>query len=662
MTDQTASAPANRASGLASVEGRPSAGALLADQMSEAGEKRAKRRDIRPLARLIPFALRHKGHALMAVFWLLLSTAASLGLTALARGAIDHGFEAGGANLNIWFLLLGANALFLGLATAARYYFVTRTGERVIADVRKGLFGRILTLDPSFYAHMRTGEVLSRLTTDIALVETLMTTSISYALRNFLTLIGGVALLFFVSPKLTGFVLLIVPFLLGPIFIFGRKVRKLTVTSQDRFANAVGFAGESVDAIETVQAFGRERSAIDRFGAAVEDAFSASLTRMQARAWMTALIIVVMFGGVTLVLWLGAQDVVKGAMTPGALLQFVLLSVFAAGAVGALGESWGDVQKAAGAMERIEELMRAVPDIAPPAQPSALPQPPRGELSMSAVGFSYPGRPDLPALKGFSLTVRPGETVALVGPSGAGKSTVFRLLLRFYDPQTGMVSVDGVDVRQADPVAVRDRFAWVSQETPLFSGSALENIRFGREDTTLEEARVVAEKAQALGFIDALPEGFDTPLGERGKSLSGGQRQRLAIARALVRDAPILLLDEATSALDAESERLVQVALDQAMEERTTLVIAHRLATVLRADRIVVMDDGRVVEEGDARPAGRQGRPLRAPGRTPVPGGMIQLHTWCAIGLMQFKGLDEIAPFSGVQCNWTVSLAWLYII
>lgn len=600
MTDQAAApAPsANRASGMASLEGRPSAGALLADQMSEAGAKRAKRRDIRPLARLIPFAMRHKGHALMAVFWLLLSTAASLGLTALARGAIDHGFEAGGANLNIWFLLLGANALFLGLATAARYYFVTRTGERVIADVRKGLFGRILTLDPSFYAHMRTGEVLSRLTTDIALVETLMTTSISYALRNFLTLIGGVALLFFVSPKLTGFVLLIVPFLLGPIFIFGRKVRKLTVASQDRFANAVGFAGESVDAIETVQAFGREQSAITRFGAAVEDAFNASLTRMQARAWMTALIIVVMFGGVTLVLWLGAQDVVKGAMTPGALLQFVLLSVFAAGAVGALGESWGDVQKAAGAMERIEELMRAVAGIAPPPQATALPTPPRGEVSMSAVGFAYPGRPDLPALKGFSLTVRPGETVALVGPSGAGKSTVFRLLLRFYDPQTGMVSVDGVDVRQADPVAVRDRFAWVSQETPLFSGSALENIRFGRENTTLEEARAVAEKAQALGFIDALPEGFDTPLGERGKSLSGGQRQRLAIARALVRDAPILLLDEATSALDAESERLVQVALDQAMEERTTLVIAHRLATVLRADRIVVMDDGRVVEEG----------------------------------------------------------------
>jgi ATP-binding cassette subfamily B protein len=604
MTDQSAasarsaSLPAGRAAGAASLDGRPSAGAVLAEQMSEAGEKRAKRRDIRPLARLIPYALRHKGHALMAVFWLLLSTTASLGLTALARGAIDHGFEDGGARLNLWFLLLGANALFLGLATAARYFYVTRTGERVIADLRKGLFGRILTLDPSFYAHMRTGEVLSRLTTDIALVETLMTTSVSYALRNFLTLIGGVVLLFFVSPKLTGLVLLIVPFLLGPIFIFGRRVRKLTVASQDRFAGAVGFAGESVDAVETVQAFGREHSAIARFGAAVEDAFDASLKRMRARAWMTALIIVVMFGGVTLVLWLGARDVVAGQMTPGALLQFVLLSVFAAGAVGALGESWGDVQKAAGAMERIEELMRATPDIAAPARPVALPTPPRGEVSMSAVDFAYPGRPDLPALKGFSLTVRPGETVALVGPSGAGKSTVFRLLLRFYDPQTGLVSVDGVDVRQADPVEVRNRFAWVSQETPLFSGSALENIRFGRETATLEEARAVAEKAQALGFIDALPEGFDTPLGERGKSLSGGQRQRLAIARALVRDAPILLLDEATSALDAESERLVQAALDQAMTERTTLVIAHRLATVLRADRIVVMDDGRVVEEG----------------------------------------------------------------
>ncbi|MFO0413500.1 MAG: ABC transporter transmembrane domain-containing protein, partial [bacterium] len=331
------------------------------------------------------------------------------------------------------------------------YYYVTKTGERVIADLRKGLFGRILTLDPAFYAAMRTGEVLSRLTTDIALVETLLTTSVSFALRNFLTLIGGTVLLFIVSPKLTGLVLLVVPVLLGPIFLFGRRVRTLTVASQDRFANAVGFAGESVDAIETVQAFGRESSAIARFGAAVEAAFGVSLVRMKARALMTAMIIVVMFGGVTLVLWLGAQDVIAGRRTPGALLQFVLLSVFAAGAVGALGESWGDVQKAAGAMERIDELMRAQAAIRPPETPTILPEPPTGEVSMSAVQFAYPGRPDLPALKGFSLTVRPGETVALVGPSGAGKSTVFRLLLRFYDPQAGVVSVDGVDVRAADP-------------------------------------------------------------------------------------------------------------------------------------------------------------------------------------------------------------------
>ena len=593
MTDATATADT-----AADIRGRPGAGSQLAEQMGEAGERRERRRDVRPLGRLFPYAMRHKGHLGMAAFWLIMSTAASLALTAAARGAIDNGFENGGAQLNLWFLLLGANALFLGFATAVRYYFVTKTGERVIADLRKGLFGRILTLDPAFYASMRTGEVLSRLTTDIALVETLLTTSVSFALRNFLTLIGGTVLLFVVSPKLTGMVLLVVPLLLGPIFLFGRTVRKLTVASQDRFANAVGFAGESVDAIETVQAFGREASAIERFGAAVEAAFAVSLVRMKARAFMTAMIIVVMFGGVTLVLWLGAQDVIAGRMTPGALLQFVLLSVFAAGAVGALGESWGDVQKAAGAMERIDELMRSEAAIRPPEAPTVLPEPPTGEVSMSAVQFAYPGRPDLPALKGFSLTVRPGETVALVGPSGAGKSTVFRLLLRFYDPQSGMVSVDGVDVRAADPVAVRGRFAWVSQEAPLFSGSASENIRFGREDASDEAVRAAAEEAQALGFVEALPEGFDTPLGERGKSLSGGQRQRMAIARALVRDAPILLLDEATSALDAENERLVQAALDQAMQGRTTIVIAHRLATVLRADRIVVMEDGRVVQEG----------------------------------------------------------------
>lgn len=577
---------------------RPNPGAVLVDSMNAASEKRERRRDIRPLAQLLPFLKRHKASALLAAFWLTVSTAASLALTISARGAIDNGFADGGSNLDLWFLVLGGNAVGLGLATALRYFYVTKTGERMIADLRQAVFARILRLDPSFFTHMRTGEVLSRLTTDIQLVDALLTTSVSYALRNVLTLIGATALLFIVSPKLTGLVMLITPLLIGPLFLFGRKVRTLTVESQDRFAGAVGFAGESVDAIETVQAFGREPAARNRFGEAVEGAFSASLKRMTARAWMTALVIVVMFGGVTLVLWLGARDVVAGVMTPGTLLQFVLLSVFAAGAVGALGESWGDVQKAAGAMARIDELMQAEPSIAAPPKPSSLPVPPRGEVTLRNVSFTYPGRPDLPALKGLDLIVRPGETVALVGPSGAGKSTLFRLLLRFYDPQDGQVMIDGVDVRDAEPQSVRERFAWVSQEAPLFSGSALENIRFGREDVTLEEARDAAGRAQALGFLDALPQGFDTPLGERGKSLSGGQRQRLAIARALVRHAPILLLDEATSALDAENERLVQAALDQAMEERTTLVIAHRLATVLRADRIVVLDDGQVVEEG----------------------------------------------------------------
>ena len=577
---------------------RPGPGAVLADAMREGADRRARRRDIRPLARLIPFLVRHWGSALIAGVWLLVSTAASLGLTVTARGAIDNGFENGGADLDVWFLILGANAVGLGLATAFRYFYVTKTGERMIADMRQAVFARVMGLDPAFFTNMRTGEVLSRLTTDIQLVDTLLTTAVSYALRNLLTLIGATILLFIVSPKLTGMVMLATPLLIGPLFLFGRKVRTLTVESQDRFAGAVGFAGESVDAIETVQAFGREPTARSRFDGAVEAAFAASLRRMAARAWMTALVIAVMFGGVALVLWLGARDVVAGTMTPGALLQFVLLSVFAAGAVGALGESWGEVQKAAGAMERIDELMRAEPSIAPPAEPRALPSPPRGEVALSGVSFAYPGRPDLPALKGFDLTVRPGETVALVGPSGAGKSTVFRLLLRFYDPQAGQVLVDGIDVREADPEEVRARFAWVSQEAPLFSGSALENIRFGREDVSLEEAREAADRAQALTFLDALPQGLETPLGERGRSLSGGQRQRLAIARALVRHAPILLLDEATSALDAENERLVQAALDEAMEARTTLVIAHRLATVLRADRIVVMDDGRVVEQG----------------------------------------------------------------
>ena len=577
---------------------RPSTGALLVEQMSEAAGRRERKRDLRPLGRLIPFAMAHKADLLLSLIFLVLATIASLSLTVAARGAIDHGFEDGGAQIDRWFLLLGANALFLAAVTAARYFYVTKTGERMVADLRQAVFGHVLTLDQAFFANIRTGEVLSRLTTDIQIVDTLLTTSVSYSLRNILMLIGATAMLAVVSPKLTGLVMLIVPLLIVPLFVYGRRVRALTVASQDRFAQAVGFAGESVEALETVQAFGRERTASGRFARAVDEAFGASLKRMRARAVMTAAIILVMFGGVTLVLWLGARDVLADRMSEGALIQFVLLAVFAAGAVAALGESWGDVQKASGAMARIEELMRATPAVAAPSDPVALPEPARGEVELRSVDFAYPGRPDLPALKGFGLVVRPGETVALVGPSGAGKSTVFRLLLRFYDPDSGAVLIDGVDIRQADPEAVRGRLAWVSQEAPLFSGSGAENVRFGREDADEAAVRAALSEAQALAFIDALPEGFETPLGERGKSLSGGQRQRLAIARALVRHAPILLLDEATSALDAENERLVQAALDRAMQSRTTLVIAHRLATVLRADRIVVMDEGRVVEEG----------------------------------------------------------------
>jgi ATP-binding cassette subfamily B protein len=440
--------------------------------------------------------------------------------------------------------------------------------------------------------------VLSRLTTDIQIVENLLTTSISVSIRNVLMLVGGLVYMTVVSPKMTGLVLLTIPFVIAPMFLFGRRVRSLTTSTQDQFAQAIGHAGETLDALETVQAFGREAAAGARFGLAVETSFRTSLQRMRARATMTAAVIALVFGGVVWIIWLGVNALFAQQMSVGTLFQFALLAVMSAGSVGALGETWGDVQKAAGAMERVSELLAARPGIAAPSHPIALPVPPRGELEMRGVTFAYPGRPDLPALKGFSLSVKAGERVALVGPSGAGKSTVFRLLLRFYDPQTGQVFVDGVDVRQADPVAVRARMALVAQDSPLFSGSAQDNVRFGREAASLEDIQAAVRAAQAEHFLADLPEGIDTQIGERARSLSGGQRQRLAIARALVREAPILLLDEATSALDAENERLVQRALDEAMVGHTTLVIAHRLATVLKADRIVVMDEGRVVETG----------------------------------------------------------------
>ena len=586
-------------SGDQKVEGRPGAGAELVQGMAEAKARRPRRKDIRPLVHLLPFVAAHKGDGFAAGFFLLFSTGATLGLTAAFKGVIDHGFAKGHvAAINSSFLGLGAVALVLAIATACRFFFITRLGERVVADLRRALYGHTLTLDQQYFLETRTGEVLSRLTTDVSLIEQLGGASASIALRNILSLVGGLTYMAVVSPKLAGFIVLMVPVILAPMFLVGRRVRKLTVSAQDKFADAVGYAGESLDALETVQAFGREATSTARFGAAVEAAYKASVRRIATRASMTAMVIVLAFGGITLLLWTGARLVLDGEMTGGTLAQFAMLAVMAAGSIGALGEVWGDVQKASGAMDRISELLNARPGIAAPETPKALPVPAQGAIAFDNVTFAYPGRPDLPALNGFTLSVRPGETVALVGPSGAGKSTVLRLLLRFYDPQAGGIRLDGVDLRDAEPAEVRARMALVAQDSPLFSGSAFDNIRFGREDASDAELKAAAEAAQAAGFLSALPKGFDTPVGERAKTLSGGQRQRLAIARALVREAPILLLDEATSALDAESERLVQQALTAAMEGRTTLVIAHRLATVLKADRIVVMEEGRVVEQG----------------------------------------------------------------
>jgi ATP-binding cassette subfamily B protein len=582
------------------AEGRPSAGQALAQSLADGAAKRGRSRNIGALRRLAPYVTAHWGRAAAAFVFLVLSSGATLGMSGAIRLVVDHLTDAGldARTVDQRFLVVGAVAATLAIATAMRFYFVTSLGERVVADLRKATYAHILKLDPAFFLQTRTGEVLSRLTTDIAIVETLLATSVSVALRNLLILVGALALLVFVSPHLTGLVLLTFPFVLAPLFLFGRRVRKLTSSAQDRFADAVGSAGESLDALETVQAFGRERAAADRFGAAVETAFDAQMRRISTRALMTAAVIVLVFGGVVGVFWLGVHAGLRGDISWGALFQFAFLSVMAASSVGALGETWGDVQKAAGAMERVGELLDARPGVAAPADPTPLPVPPRGEVAFEGVTFAYPGRPELPALKGFTLHVRPGERVALVGPSGAGKSTVLRLLLRFYDPQSGRIRLDGVDLRDADPAEVRGRMALVAQESPLFSGSAAENVRFGRDGASDLEVQAAIRAAQAEGFLASLPDGVDTIVGDRARTLSGGQRQRLAIARALVREAPVLLLDEATSALDAENEHLVQRALDEAMKGHTTLVIAHRLATVLKADRIVVMDEGRVVEEG----------------------------------------------------------------
>jgi ATP-binding cassette subfamily B protein len=517
---------------------------------------------------------------------------------------IDLGFGAAGSrsaeHIDLYFLALFAVAGVLALATASRHYMVSWLGERVTADIRNAVYGHVVTQSPQFFEITRSGEVLSRLAADTTLVQSLVGTSISMALRNTLLFAGGLAMMFVTSVKLTSIIVVLLVVVVLPIIAFGRRVRKLSRRSQDRIADASAMAGEILNAMPTVQAFTHENLEADRFRGSVERAFSTAVTQIRARSMLTALAIVLVFGAIVFVLWLGAHAVMQGRMTGGELGQFILYAMLVAGAVGALAETMGEAQRAAGATERLIELMSVRSPIQSPARP--VPLPPRtasgAAIALDGVTFSYPSRPESPSLRDLSLEVRPGETVAVVGPSGAGKTTLFQLLLRFYDPQAGAIRLDGAEIRNLDLHALRDAIGIVPQDTVVFATSAMENIRYGRADASDGEVVAAAKLAAAHEFIEKLPEGYGSFLGERGVRLSGGQRQRIAIARALLKNPPLLLLDEATSALDAESERLVQGALEAAMAGRTTLVIAHRLATVKRADRILVMDEGRLVETG----------------------------------------------------------------
>ncbi len=587
------------------MSGRPSS---AEQELERAASSRPRSRDLSGLRALGPFLRPYRARVVFALIALVGAAVATLVLPLAVRSMIDHGFSAESASLidNYFFALLGVAAL-MAVASAVRFYYVTWIGERVVADIRRAVYGHVLSLSPRFFEVTRTGEILSRLTADTTLIQTVVGSSLSMAMRNILTLIGGTILLLLTSLKLTGLALLVVPAILVPLIVFGRRVRGLSRAAQDRIADSSAYAGETLNAIHTVQSFAHESRDRALFGDAVESAFSSAKSRIRARATMTAMVIFLIFGGIVAVLWVGARLVLTGEMTPGELSQFVLYAVLTAASVGAVSEVWGDVQAAAGAAGRIKELLDARPDIAPPAQPVALPSPAQGAVAFQDVTFSYPSRDDVSALDGFSLEIKPGETVALVGPSGAGKTTVFQLLLRFYDPQAGRVTIDGVDLAKADPVEIRRLIGLVPQETVIFSGTIAENIRYGRPEASDAEVEAAARAAQAHDFIEKLPQGYATLLGERGTTLSGGQRQRIAIARAILKDPPILLLDEATSALDAESERAVQTALEALMKNRTTIIIAHRLATVQRADRIVVLDAGKAIAMGRHRELVAQG-------------------------------------------------------
>ncbi|KAA1058444.1 Efflux ABC transporter, permease/ATP-binding protein [Azospirillum argentinense] len=558
-----------------------------------------RRRNLSPLRRLFPFLWPYRLQILGAMLALTVAAGTVLGLGQGMRVLVDQGFVAGdSALLDRALLVLLVVIVLMAASTFGRFYLVSWIGERVVADIRRAVYSHVVKLSPGFFETTKTGEILTRLTTDTEVLQVVVGSSVSIALRNTLMFVGGTAMLLVTSPKLAGLVFLGVPVVILPIIILGRRVRALSRASQDKIADLGSFVEETLGAIRTMQAYTHETIDRSLFGARVEDAFATARRRVTVRAIMTMIVIVLVFGSVGLILWIGGHDVLAGRLTVGQLSAFVIYSVVVAGSVGAISEVAGELQRAAGATERLFDLLDTEPEIRAPANPRALPEPAQGALSFRDVRFHYPSRPDWAALKDFSLEIEPGETVALVGPSGSGKSTVFQLLLRFYDPQDGAVKLDGVDVRDADPVEVRRRLGLVAQDPVVFSANAWENIRYGRPDASDAEVLAAAEAAHALEFLQALPEGLDTFLGEKGVRLSGGQRQRLSIARAILRDPPVLLLDEATSALDAESERMVQDALDKLMTRRTTIIIAHRLATVLNADRIVVMEQGRVVATG----------------------------------------------------------------
>ena len=584
-------------------------GSGFAAELARDKEHRDKARTARPLVRLIPFVTAYPGLLAGFVVFLVMASALTLALPAAFRLVVDCGFGGArdaamcaafplGDDLSSYFIGGMVVALLLGLASATRYYFISILGERVVADLRRRVYDHLLSLSPTFYAETRTGEVLSRLTTDTTLIQTVVGSSVSVAVRTGATTLGALALMVVVSWKLALMVLAVGPLILLPIMLFGRRVQRLSRSSQDQLADASGRASESLRAIETVQAFTREAEERANFAGAVEATYNVSKRRIRVRSYMTAVIFSVVLSGLIAVLWFGAVQVQSGAITPGAMTQFVMYAFVAVSGVGLLTETYAEVMRAAGATERLMEILAAQPVISPPSDPKPLPVPVAGSVSFEDVVFSYPTRTSERALDGVSLTVAPGETVALVGPSGAGKSTMFQLILRLYDPQSGTLKIDGIDVRDLDPEVLRGCLSVVQQNAPLFSGSVADNIRFGRPDASDADTVAAAKAANAHDFIEALPKAYETQLGEGAATLSGGQRQRLAIARAILRDTPVLLLDEATSALDSESEQAIQTAFESVAKDRTTLVIAHRLATVRGADRIVVMEGGKIVDEG----------------------------------------------------------------